>query len=63
MDVDCSRTGRCRVFSIAFASGKKGNYQNYKYRDFHVIAANERGLAQWRYSVIRQPGAATPDQV
>ncbi len=24
------------------------------------IAANERGLALWRYSVIRQPGAAAP---
>ena len=28
---------------------------------FEKLAANERGLAQWRYSVIRQPGAATPD--
>ena len=27
------------------------------------VAANERGLAQWRYSVIRQPGATAPDQV
>jgi hypothetical protein len=29
--------------------------------NFIKIAANERGLAQWRYSVIRQPGAAAPD--
>jgi len=27
------------------------------------FAPNERGLALWRYSVFRQPGATTPDQL
>ena len=70
----CS-SGLCRVtakWSVELSSSVKFG-QDVKGRLFGVtlmvvvssfrLTGNEQGLAKWRYSVFRQPGATTPDQV